>query len=83
MRLEFYKDYDALHKIIDHLDKSHPHDLTMTEAIKLCLKYFPQWAIVEMVQTPYSGTDWEESSLFCSLLKTEAAKLYPSNKAFS
>ena len=44
MRLEFYKDYDALHKIIDHLDKSHPHDHEETTPVsphRLPIPYRP------------------------------------------
>lgn len=83
MKLEPYKDYATLHQIIDTLDARYTHDLSVSEAVKICLQHFPQWAIVEMVTTAYPGTDWAESKLFSNLLKTEAHKVYPSNLAFT
>lgn len=84
LKLEAYKDYDQLYHIIDTLDQAYPHafDLSVYEAVAIVLSHFPLWAICDMVTTPYTGTDWQEASLFNSVLKAEAARVYPKNTAF-
>ena len=82
LKLETYKDYDTLYQLIDKLDAQYKHDLNVTQAVSIVLQNFPEWAIVDMVITPYTGTDWIEASLFNSVLKAEAHRVYPKNKVF-